>query len=160
MAADPHPMLPPQPQVHCGRYISAHMLQHHEVSGHPLVLSYVDLSTWCYNCEAYVHHQVGPGQPRECMHTHAFCAGIRGDQRVQEKGCRGLGWGSPLAEVEGSSLSLTYPLAPSGSPGCEERRSPEQVWGEHAPLTLNPRTCPSSPPSEDLDEGQPHSIPS
>jgi len=33
------------------------MLQHHEVSGHPLVLSYVDLSTWCYNCEAYVHHQ-------------------------------------------------------------------------------------------------------
>nr|XP_035966801.1 histone deacetylase 6 isoform X2 [Halichoerus grypus] len=44
-------------QVHCGRYISAHMLQHHEVSGHPLVLSYVDLSTWCYNCEAYVHHQ-------------------------------------------------------------------------------------------------------
>ncbi|XP_034860170.1 histone deacetylase 6 [Mirounga leonina] len=44
-------------QVHCGRYVSAHMLQHHEVSGHPLVLSYVDLSTWCYNCEAYVHHQ-------------------------------------------------------------------------------------------------------
>ncbi|XP_039074207.1 histone deacetylase 6 isoform X1 [Hyaena hyaena] len=44
-------------QVYCGRYISAHMLQHHEGSGHPLVLSYVDLSTWCYNCEAYVHHQ-------------------------------------------------------------------------------------------------------
>ncbi|XP_045851608.1 histone deacetylase 6 isoform X3 [Meles meles] len=44
-------------QVYCGRYVSAHMLQHHEVSGHPLVLSYVDLSTWCYNCEAYVHHQ-------------------------------------------------------------------------------------------------------
>ncbi|XP_034505177.1 histone deacetylase 6 isoform X5 [Ailuropoda melanoleuca] len=44
-------------QVYCGRYVSAHMLQHHGVSGHPLVLSYVDLSTWCYNCEAYVHHQ-------------------------------------------------------------------------------------------------------
>uniref|UniRef100_A0A8C0L6C2 Protein deacetylase HDAC6 n=1 Tax=Canis lupus dingo TaxID=286419 RepID=A0A8C0L6C2_CANLU len=44
-------------QVYCGRYISAHMLHHHEDSGHPLVLSYVDLSTWCYNCEAYVHHQ-------------------------------------------------------------------------------------------------------
>ncbi|XP_029785973.1 histone deacetylase 6 isoform X3 [Suricata suricatta] len=44
-------------QVYCGRYVSAHMLQHHEGSGHPLVLSYVDLSTWCYNCEAYVHHQ-------------------------------------------------------------------------------------------------------
>uniref|UniRef100_A0A452R553 Protein deacetylase HDAC6 n=1 Tax=Ursus americanus TaxID=9643 RepID=A0A452R553_URSAM len=44
-------------QVYCGRYVSAHMLQHHGVSGHPLVLSYVDLSTWCYDCEAYVHHQ-------------------------------------------------------------------------------------------------------
>ncbi|XP_066212385.1 histone deacetylase 6 isoform X1 [Saccopteryx leptura] len=44
-------------EVYCGRYINAHMLQHHEGSGHPLVLSYVDLSTWCYQCQAYVHHQ-------------------------------------------------------------------------------------------------------
>ncbi|XP_077002189.1 protein deacetylase HDAC6 isoform X2 [Tamandua tetradactyla] len=44
-------------QVHCGRYINAHMMQHHEDSGHPLVLSYVDLSTWCYHCQAYIHHQ-------------------------------------------------------------------------------------------------------
>ncbi|KAM9577234.1 protein deacetylase HDAC6 isoform 2-T4 [Trichechus inunguis] len=44
-------------QVCCGRYINAHMIQHHEDSGHPLVLSFVDLSTWCYHCQAYVHHQ-------------------------------------------------------------------------------------------------------
>ncbi|XP_037368324.1 histone deacetylase 6 isoform X2 [Talpa occidentalis] len=44
-------------QVYCGRFINAHMLQHHEASGHPLVLSYVDLSAWCYYCEAYVHNQ-------------------------------------------------------------------------------------------------------
>ncbi|XP_054422439.1 histone deacetylase 6 [Pteronotus mesoamericanus] len=44
-------------EVYCSRYINAHMLQHHEDSGHPLVLSYVDLSTWCYQCQAYVHHQ-------------------------------------------------------------------------------------------------------
>ncbi|XP_011802097.1 PREDICTED: histone deacetylase 6 isoform X2 [Colobus angolensis palliatus] len=44
-------------QVYCGRYISGHMLQHHGNSGHPLVLSYIDLSTWCYYCQAYVHHQ-------------------------------------------------------------------------------------------------------
>ncbi|XP_028697651.2 protein deacetylase HDAC6 isoform X2 [Macaca fascicularis] len=44
-------------QVYCGRYINGHMLQHHENSGHPLVLSYIDLSTWCYYCQAYVHHQ-------------------------------------------------------------------------------------------------------
>ncbi|XP_025229129.1 histone deacetylase 6 isoform X2 [Theropithecus gelada] len=44
-------------QVYCGRYINGHMLQHHGNSGHPLVLSYIDLSTWCYYCQAYVHHQ-------------------------------------------------------------------------------------------------------
>uniref|UniRef100_G3ST53 Protein deacetylase HDAC6 n=1 Tax=Loxodonta africana TaxID=9785 RepID=G3ST53_LOXAF len=44
-------------QVCCGRYINAHMIQHHEDLGHPLVLSFVDLSTWCYHCQAYVHHQ-------------------------------------------------------------------------------------------------------
>uniref|UniRef100_A0A8C9DPM6 Protein deacetylase HDAC6 n=1 Tax=Prolemur simus TaxID=1328070 RepID=A0A8C9DPM6_PROSS len=44
-------------QVYCGRYINGHMLQHHGDSGHPLVLSYVDLSAWCYHCQAYVHHQ-------------------------------------------------------------------------------------------------------
>ncbi|XP_036918326.1 histone deacetylase 6 isoform X2 [Sturnira hondurensis] len=44
-------------EVYCSRYVNAHMLQHHESSGHPLVLSYVDLSTWCYGCQAYVHHQ-------------------------------------------------------------------------------------------------------
>ncbi|XP_032612766.1 histone deacetylase 6 isoform X1 [Hylobates moloch] len=44
-------------QVYCGRYINGHMLQHHGNSGHPLVLSYIDLSAWCYYCQAYVHHQ-------------------------------------------------------------------------------------------------------
>ncbi|XP_012923677.1 histone deacetylase 6 isoform X2 [Heterocephalus glaber] len=44
-------------QVYCSRYVNAHMVRHHEVSGHPLVLSYIDLSTWCYPCQAYVHHQ-------------------------------------------------------------------------------------------------------
>nr|XP_044996311.1 histone deacetylase 6 isoform X2 [Jaculus jaculus] len=44
-------------QVYCSRYINADMVQHHKTSGHPLVLSFVDLSTWCYLCQAYVHHQ-------------------------------------------------------------------------------------------------------
>uniref|UniRef100_A0A8D2DMH3 Protein deacetylase HDAC6 n=1 Tax=Sciurus vulgaris TaxID=55149 RepID=A0A8D2DMH3_SCIVU len=44
-------------QVYCSRYVNAHMVQHHEASGHPLVLSYTDLSAWCYPCQAYVHHQ-------------------------------------------------------------------------------------------------------
>ncbi|XP_006171993.1 histone deacetylase 6 isoform X2 [Tupaia chinensis] len=44
-------------QVYCARYVNAHMLRHYEDSGHPLVLSYVDLSAWCYPCQAYVHHE-------------------------------------------------------------------------------------------------------
>lgn len=55
--------------------------------------------------------------------------------------------GSLLAEVEGV-LTLSYLLylasSSSGSPRCEERRPPKQVWGGHAPLTLTPRTCSSS----------------
>ncbi|XP_026188442.1 histone deacetylase 6 isoform X2 [Mastacembelus armatus] len=45
-------------QVFCGRYINEHMVTHGAVSEHPLVLSFSDLSVWCYLCEAYVHNQV------------------------------------------------------------------------------------------------------
>uniref|UniRef100_A0A8C8SWZ3 Protein deacetylase HDAC6 n=1 Tax=Pelusios castaneus TaxID=367368 RepID=A0A8C8SWZ3_9SAUR len=45
-------------QVLCGRYINQHMLAHGSLSGHPLVLSYADLSVWCYTCQSYVHHPV------------------------------------------------------------------------------------------------------
>lgn len=34
------------------------MVNHGVVSEHPLVLSFCDLSAWCYLCEAYVHNQV------------------------------------------------------------------------------------------------------
>uniref|UniRef100_A0A8C3HW15 Protein deacetylase HDAC6 n=1 Tax=Chrysemys picta bellii TaxID=8478 RepID=A0A8C3HW15_CHRPI len=43
-------------RVLCGRYVNQHMLAHGSVSGHPLVLSYADLSVWCYTCQSYVHH--------------------------------------------------------------------------------------------------------
>ncbi|XP_062890991.1 histone deacetylase 6 isoform X3 [Mobula hypostoma] len=45
-------------QVYCGRYVNAHMESHWRESGHPFVLSYADLSAWCYDCDAYVHHEV------------------------------------------------------------------------------------------------------
>uniref|UniRef100_A0A3Q0R587 Protein deacetylase HDAC6 n=1 Tax=Amphilophus citrinellus TaxID=61819 RepID=A0A3Q0R587_AMPCI len=45
-------------QVFCGRYVNEHMVNHGVVSEHPLVLSFCDLSVWCYLCEAYVHNQV------------------------------------------------------------------------------------------------------
>ena len=35
------------------------MLFHGIETGHKLVLSYADLSVWCYGCDNYVHNQVG-----------------------------------------------------------------------------------------------------
>ncbi|XP_078728617.1 protein deacetylase HDAC6 [Lampetra fluviatilis] len=45
-------------QAYCGRYVRGHMLQHSEKSGHALVLSFADLSAWCYSCDSYVHHEL------------------------------------------------------------------------------------------------------
>lgn len=45
-------------QVFCGRYINQHMIEHGKQVDHPLVLSYADLSVWCYGCEQYIHNEV------------------------------------------------------------------------------------------------------
>ncbi|XP_016392781.1 histone deacetylase 6-like isoform X1 [Sinocyclocheilus rhinocerous] len=45
-------------KVLCGRYVKQHMVTHGQVSGHPMVLSFADLSVWCYACESYVHNKV------------------------------------------------------------------------------------------------------
>ncbi|XP_061591691.1 histone deacetylase 6 isoform X2 [Cololabis saira] len=45
-------------QVFCGRYVNEHMVVHGVVSEHPMVLSFSDLSVWCYMCESYVHNQI------------------------------------------------------------------------------------------------------
>ncbi|XP_041801487.1 histone deacetylase 6 [Chelmon rostratus] len=45
-------------QVFCGRYVNEHMVIHGVVSEHPMVLSFSDLSVWCYLCEAYIHNQI------------------------------------------------------------------------------------------------------
>lgn len=41
-------------KVLCGRYVNEHMAQHGGEIGHPLTLSFSDLSVWCYQCEAYI----------------------------------------------------------------------------------------------------------
>ncbi|XP_077568734.1 protein deacetylase HDAC6 [Stigmatopora nigra] len=45
-------------KVACGRYVNEHMLMHGITTDHRVVLSFCDLSVWCYACEAYVHNQV------------------------------------------------------------------------------------------------------
>ncbi|CAN2389209.1 polyubiquitinated misfolded protein transport [Pristimantis euphronides] len=45
-------------QVLCGRYVSQHMMCHGASCGHNIVLSFSDLSVWCYSCDAYIHNEV------------------------------------------------------------------------------------------------------
>ncbi|XP_036435365.1 LOW QUALITY PROTEIN: histone deacetylase 6 [Colossoma macropomum] len=45
-------------KVLCGRFVNEHMVTHGQVSDHPMVLSFADLSVWCYPCESYVHNKV------------------------------------------------------------------------------------------------------
>ncbi|XP_034471871.1 histone deacetylase 6 isoform X2 [Drosophila innubila] len=42
--------------IGCGRYINEHMEEHCRREKHPLVLSFSDLSVWCYECSAYIDH--------------------------------------------------------------------------------------------------------
>ncbi|CAH8578868.1 unnamed protein product [Schistosoma rodhaini] len=44
--------------VYCGRYANSHMIEHFNITKHSIVLSYADLSTWCYQCESYVHNEI------------------------------------------------------------------------------------------------------
>ncbi|XP_022102474.1 histone deacetylase 6-like isoform X2 [Acanthaster planci] len=45
-------------QVLCGRYVNEHMLFHSVSTSHLVVLSYADLSVWCYGCDSYIHNEV------------------------------------------------------------------------------------------------------
>lgn len=38
--------------VMCSRYVKSHMVAHNAQSGHMLVLSFSDLSVWCYVCDS------------------------------------------------------------------------------------------------------------
>ncbi|KAG0452051.1 hypothetical protein HPP92_026175 [Vanilla planifolia] len=60
--------------VLCSRFINKHMLDHHQKTGHCLVLSFSDLSVWCFVCEAYLNVQkIQPLQPvYEVVHLLKF----------------------------------------------------------------------------------------
>ncbi|XP_072222658.1 histone deacetylase 6 isoform X2 [Leuresthes tenuis] len=58
-------------QVFCGRYVNEHMVTHGAMSEHPMVLSFSDLSVWCYRCEAYVHNQ-GLFEAKNAAHCAKF----------------------------------------------------------------------------------------
>ncbi|XP_071547214.1 uncharacterized protein HDAC6 isoform X2 [Panulirus ornatus] len=45
-------------RVLCGRFVREHMLMHGLTEEHYMVLSFSDLSVWCYACDVYVHHPI------------------------------------------------------------------------------------------------------
>jgi len=44
--------------VCCSRFVEEHMLYHRLETEHNLVLSYSDLSVWCYACDSYVDNRI------------------------------------------------------------------------------------------------------
>ena len=42
----------------CSRFVKGHMSKHNEKTNHPMVLSYSDLSVWCYVCDSYVSNEL------------------------------------------------------------------------------------------------------
>jgi mono-ADP-ribosyltransferase sirtuin 6 len=46
--------------IACGRHVASHMLAHHEATGHSMVCGFMDISFWCYKCDAYI----SPSNPR------------------------------------------------------------------------------------------------
>lgn len=45
-------------QIYCSRYVNQHMLLHTQNTNHPIVLSFYDISMWCYGCDDFVDHSV------------------------------------------------------------------------------------------------------
>jgi len=44
-------------KTYCSRYVNSHGLEHYNETGHALLMSYTDLSTWCYLCDYYIVDQ-------------------------------------------------------------------------------------------------------
>ncbi len=45
-------------EIQCSRYVKNHMVEHYEKHKHPMVLSFTDISVWCYECDSYVHNDI------------------------------------------------------------------------------------------------------
>eukprot|EP00759_Apiculatamorpha_spiralis_P006265 PhF_6_TR13663/c0_g1_i1/m.21939/K11416/SIRT6, SIR2L6; mono-ADP-ribosyltransferase sirtuin 6 len=59
--------------IGCGRHVNSHMVAHNAETGHNIVCGFMDLSFWCYQCEAYI----SPSNPKlrpyyQAMHVAKF----------------------------------------------------------------------------------------
>ena len=44
-------------EVHCSRYVNEHMVHHNAQTGHPITISYADISVWCYSCDSCEYNE-------------------------------------------------------------------------------------------------------
>eukprot|EP01123_Difflugia_compressa_P000729 TRINITY_DN10847_c0_g1_i1.p1 TRINITY_DN10847_c0_g1~~TRINITY_DN10847_c0_g1_i1.p1 ORF type:complete len:389 (-),score=25.49 TRINITY_DN10847_c0_g1_i1:106-1272(-) len=44
--------------THCGRHIKGHGLEHYKSSDHCIMMSFEDLSIWCYKCDDYIDNEM------------------------------------------------------------------------------------------------------
>ncbi|KAL8604378.1 hypothetical protein ACOMHN_028141 [Nucella lapillus] len=58
-------------RVFCSRYVKEHMLFHSVGEEHMVVLSYSDLSVWCYACDDYIDNQAILPM-KSAAHHHKF----------------------------------------------------------------------------------------
>ncbi|KAM3204755.1 histone deacetylase 6 isoform X1 [Capsicum annuum] len=57
-------------EVLCSRFVNKHMIEHYKLTDHSLVLSFSDLSVWCFSCNAYLDAQVI--RPLQSVHFTAY----------------------------------------------------------------------------------------
>ena len=67
-------------ETYCSRFVKGHMVKHNEETKHPMVLSFSDITVWCYECEAYVHNPQLDNVKRLAYHSK-FC----NDNETKEK---------------------------------------------------------------------------
>ncbi|XP_065175065.1 histone deacetylase 6-like [Sycon ciliatum] len=59
--------------IACGREVKAHMLEHNRTNpDHPLVVSFADLSVWCYDCDSYIDRMQRLRPKLEALHQVKF----------------------------------------------------------------------------------------
>ncbi|XP_076448241.1 histone deacetylase 6-like [Babylonia areolata] len=64
-------------KVFCSRYVNEHMLFHSVAEEHLMVLSYSDLSVWCYACNDYIDNEA-TFPMKNAAHCHKFGEALPG----------------------------------------------------------------------------------
>jgi len=75
----------------CGRTKSAHALQHHQRSNHPLAISIAQLEIWCYKCDRYLVANTEVEEQIAKVQSLLLCEHLESHQRYLERYTNGSG---------------------------------------------------------------------